>query len=79
MNDLLPDYNFNFNELILFDQFQYMTLSPHKISLFDLRYPSLPKTEKVININYKELSVKKTITKILVIFYLINIKMIHLL
>ena len=36
-----------------------ITLSPHKISLFDLRYPSLPKTEKVLNINYKELSVKK--------------------
>jgi hypothetical protein len=40
-----------------------MTLSPHKISLFDLRYPSLPKTEKVININYKELSVKKNHNK----------------
>lgn len=63
LNDLLPDYNFNFNELILLDQFQYMTLSPHKISLFDLRYPSLPKTEKVININYKELSVKKNNNK----------------
>ena len=63
LNDLLPDYNFNFNELILLDQFQYMTLSPHKISLFDLRYPSLPKTEKVININYKELSVKKNYNK----------------
>ena len=63
LNDLLPDYNFNFNEVILFDQFQYMTLSPHKISLFDLRYPSLPKTEKVININYKELSVKKNKNK----------------
>ena len=63
LNDLLPDYNFNFNELILLDQFQYMTLSPHKISLFDLRYPSLPKTEKVININYKELSVKKNKNK----------------
>jgi len=63
LNDLLPDYNFNFNELILLDQFQYMTLSPHKISLFDLRYPSLPKTEKVININYKELSVKKNQNK----------------
>ena len=61
LNDLLPDYNFNFNELILLDQFQYMTLSPHKISLFDLRYPSLPKTEKVIN--YKELSVKKNYNK----------------
>ena len=33
-----------------------MTLSPK--SLFDLRYLSLPKTEKVININYKELSFK---------------------
>ena len=63
LNNLLPDYNFNFNEVILLDQFQYMTLSPHKISLFDLRYPSLPKTEKVININYKELSVKKNKNK----------------
>ena len=63
LNNLLPDYNFNFNEIILFDQFQYMTLSPHKISLFDLRYPSFPKTEKVININYKELSVKKNKNK----------------
>ena len=62
-NDLLPDYNFNFNEVILLDNFQYMTLSPHKISLFDLRYPSLPKTEKVLNINYKELSVKKNKNK----------------
>ena len=44
LNDLLPDYNFNFNELILLDSFQYMTLSPHKISLFDIRYPTLPKT-----------------------------------
>ena len=63
LNSLLPDYNFNFNDVILFDQFQYMTLSPHKISLFDLRYPSLPKTEKVLNINYKELSVKKNKNK----------------
>ena len=63
LNDLLPDYNFNFNEVILLDSFQYMTLSPHKISLFDLRYPSLPKTEKVLNINYKELSVKKNKNK----------------
>ena len=63
LNNLLPDYNFNFNDIILLDQFQYMTLSPHKISLFDLRYPSLPKTEKVININYKELSVKKNKNK----------------
>ena len=63
LNSLLPDYNFNFNDVILFDQFQYMTLSPHKISLFDLRYPSLPKTEKVININYKELQVKKNKNK----------------
>jgi hypothetical protein len=62
-NDLLPDYNFNFNEVILLDNFQYMTLSHHKISLFDLRYPSLPKTEKVLNINYKELSVKKNKNK----------------
>ena len=59
LNNLLPDYNFNFNDIILFDQFQYMTLSPHKISLFDLRYPSFPKTEKAININYKELQIKK--------------------
>ena len=63
INNLLPNYNFNFNDVILFDKFQYMTLSPHKISLFDLRYPSLPKTEKVININYKELSVKKNKNK----------------
>lgn len=63
LNNLLPDYNFNFNDIILLDQFQYVTLSPHKISLFDLRYPSLPKTEKVININYKELSVKKNKNK----------------
>ena len=63
LNDLLPDYNFNFNEVILLDQFQYMTLSPHKISLFDFRYPSLPKTEKVLNINYKELQVKKNKNK----------------
>ena len=63
LNNLLPDYNFNFNDIIIFDQFQYMTLSSHKISLFDLRYPSLPKTEKVININYKELSVKKNKNK----------------
>ena len=63
LNNLLPDYNFNFNEVILLDQFQYMTLSPHKISLFDLRYPSLPKTEKVLNINYKELSIKKNKNK----------------
>ena len=63
LNDLLPDYNFNFNEVILLDNFQYLTLSPHKISLFDLRYPSLPKTEKVLNINYKELSVKKNKNK----------------
>jgi hypothetical protein len=40
-----------------------MTLSPHKMSLFDLRYPSLPKTEKVLNINYKELSLKKNKNK----------------
>ena len=59
INDLIPDYNFNFNEVILIDNFQYVTLSPHKISLFDLRYPSLHKKEKVLNINYKELSVKK--------------------
>jgi hypothetical protein len=63
LNDLLPDYNFNFNELILLDSFQYMTLSPHKISLFDIRYPTLPKTEKVLNINYKELSIKKNKNK----------------
>ena len=63
LNDLIPDYNFNFNEVILIDNFQYVTLSPHKISLFDLRYPSLPKTEKVLNINYKELSVKKNKNK----------------
>ena len=63
INNLLPNYNFNFNDVILFDKFQYMTLSPHKISLFDLRYPSLSKTEKVININYKELSVKKNKNK----------------
>ena len=63
LNDLIPDYNFNFNEVILIDNFQYMTLSPHKISLFDLRYPSLPKTEKVLNINYKELGVKKNKNK----------------
>ena len=63
LNDLIPDYNFNFNEVILIDNFQYITLSPHKISLFDLRYPSLPKTEKVLNINYKELSVKKNKNK----------------
>ena len=63
LNDLLPDYNFNFNEVILLDNFQYMTLSPHKISLFDLRYPSLPKTEKVLNINYKELGLKKNKNK----------------
>ena len=63
INDLIPDYNFNFNEVILIDNFQYVTLSPHKISLFDLRYPSLPKTEKVLNINYKELSVKKNKNK----------------
>ena len=63
LNDLIPDYNFNFNEVILIDNFQYMTLSPHKISLFDLRYPSLPKTEKVLNINYKELSIKKNKNK----------------
>ena len=63
LNDLIPDYNFNFNEVILIDNFQYITLSPHKISLFDLRYPSLPKTEKVLNINYKELSVKKNNNK----------------
>ena len=63
LNNLIPDYNFNFNEVILIDNFQYMTLSPHKISLFDLRYPSLPKTEKVLNINYKELSVKKNKNK----------------
>ena len=63
LNNLLPDYNFNFNDIILFDQFQYMTLSPHKISLFDLRYPSFPKTEKVININYKELQIKKNKNK----------------
>ena len=63
LNDLLPDYNFNFNEVILLDQFQYMTISPHKISLFDFRYPSLPKTEKVLNINYKELQVKKNKNK----------------
>jgi hypothetical protein len=63
INNLLPNYNFNFNDVILFDKFQYMTLSPHKISLFDLRYPSLQKTEKVININYKELSVKKNKNK----------------
>ena len=63
LNNLLPDYNFNFNDIILFDQFQYMTLSPHKISLFDLRYPSFPKTEKAININYKELQIKKNKNK----------------
>ena len=63
LNELIPDYNFNFNEVILIDNFQYMTLSPHKISLFDLRYPSLPKTEKVLNINYKELNVKKNKNK----------------
>ena len=63
LNDLLPDYSFNFNEVILLDNFQYMTLSPHKISLFDLRYPSLPKTEKVLNINYKKLGIKKNKNK----------------
>ena len=37
--------------------------SGHFLNNFDLRYPSLPKTEKVLNINYKELGLKKNKNK----------------
>lgn len=41
------------------DDFNFITASPSKISLFDLRYPTLPLSEEYMNINYTSLRYKQ--------------------
>ena len=40
------------------DEFNYVSFSYQKLSLFDIRYPSLPLSEKHLNINYDNFTVK---------------------
>ena len=41
------------------DEFNFITASPSKICLFDLRYPTLPLSEEYMNINYTSLRYKQ--------------------
>ena len=45
--------------MIYIDNFNYITISPEKISLFDLRYPTLPISDIILNINYSQIQKKK--------------------
>jgi hypothetical protein len=51
--------SFNINDIIYIDNFNYITISPEKISLFDLRYPTLPISDIILNLNYNQIQKKK--------------------
>ena len=56
---LFNNNSFNINEMIYIDNFNYLTISPEKISLFDLRYPTLQISDIKLNINYSQIKKKK--------------------
>jgi hypothetical protein len=56
---LFNNNSFNINDMIYVDNFNYITISPEKISLFDLRYPTLPISDIILNINYSQIQKKK--------------------
>ena len=60
---LFNNSSYNINNIILLEEFNYSILSQNKISLFDLRYPSLPISEQVLNINYSDFNIKKIINE----------------
>lgn len=58
---LFSNDSFNINELKYINHFNYITFSPQKLSLFDLRYPSLPISEMPLHINYSQFKMKEVI------------------
>jgi hypothetical protein len=60
---LFNNSSYNINNIILLEEFNYSILSQNKISLFDLRYPSLPISEQILNLNYFDINIKKIINE----------------
>jgi hypothetical protein len=55
---LFTNNTFAIQHVNYLDEFNYVSFSSQKLSLFDLRYPSLPLSEKHLNINYDNFTVK---------------------
>lgn len=56
---LFADESMNIDIAKYIDEFNFITASSSKVSLFDLRYPTLPLSEEYMNINYTSLRYKQ--------------------
>ena len=55
---LFSNKSFAIQHVSYLDEFNYVSFSYQQLSLFDIRYPSLPLSEKHLNINYDNFTVK---------------------
>lgn len=55
---LFYNKSFDIQHVSYLNEFNYVSFSYQKLALFDIRYPSLPLSEKYLNINYNHLKVK---------------------